>query len=131
MAILRNYSLAWMWAFLILVLCIIPGSDLPSWKWAHLISLDKFAHAVMFGILTIFIYRGFLLQYPQSGKRSVHIAAALIISTVYGVATEVMQGTMLADRIADPMDQLANMVGIALAWFVIARKMWTKYYVPD
>ncbi len=127
---LRNFWIAWSWGLLILILCLIPGKDLPSWGWADVVSLDKFVHAGMFGLLSIFIYRGFLVQYPEASKRSNHIAGALIISALYGVATEVMQGTLLTDRIADPMDQLANIVGIALAWYVITKKMWTKYYVP-
>lgn len=127
---LRNYWLAYGWAILILILCLIPGKDLPQWSWADLLSLDKPAHAVLFGLLAMFIYLGFLRQHGLNQGRSRGVALALIISTLFGVATEVMQGTLLTDRVADPLDQLANMVGIGLAWYVIAKRIGSKYWLP-
>ena len=130
MPFLRHFWPALAWALLILVLCIIPGQDLPQWGWADLFNLDKWVHAGMFGLLALFIYGGFLRQYGQTMKRSSYVALALTISTLYGVATEIIQGTLLNGRIADPMDQLANMVGIGVAWVVISKNIGACLYAP-
>ena len=130
MAHLRSYWLAYAWALVILILCLIPGKDLPQWSWADMLSLDKPAHAVLFGLLALCIYLGFLRQHGKKASRSKGVALALVVSTVYGVATEIMQGTLLTDRVADPLDQLANMVGIGATWFVIVREIGAKYWMP-
>jgi len=109
---------------------LIPGKELPQWSWASVFSLDKPVHAFLFGVLALFIYMGFLRQHPKNSTRSKHIALALGISTIYGVATEVMQGTMLTDRYADPFDQLANMLGIGATWIMIAKGIGAKYWQP-
>lgn len=84
----------------------------------------------MFGLLALFIYAGFLRQHGSTVVRSKHVALALIISTLYGAATEVMQGTLLTDRYADPLDQVANMLGVAVAWIMIAKGIGLKYWAP-
>ena len=131
MAIWKHFWLAWLWAILILVLCLIPGKELPQWHWTSMLSLDKPVHALLFGTLALFIYVGFLRQHSNNGIRSKHVALALGISTVYGIATEVMQGTLLTDRFADPYDQLANMVGIGATWIMIAKGIGAKYWRPE
>ena len=131
MSFLRHFWPALAWALLILILCIIPGQELPQWGWTDLINLDKITHAGVFGLLALFIYRGLLLQYGSSVKRSSCVALALIISTLYGVATEVIQGTLVEGRVADPLDQVANMVGIGATWIVIAKGIGGQYIHPS
>lgn len=128
---LRHFWPAIVWAMVILILCLIPGNKLPDWDWTDLLNLDKIGHAFVFGLLALFIYAGSLRQYGSTTKRSSYVALALTISTLYGVATELMQGTLVEGRIADPMDQVANMVGIGAAWVVIIKRIGSRYYAPS
>ena len=98
------------WALLILVLCLLPGSELPSWDWADLISLDKPIHAFLFGVLTLLVVRGMV---PD---RSLHVSTKVRVGSVlvavgYGVAMEVMQELEALGRHGDVPDAIANTTG--------------------
>lgn len=98
------------WALLILALCLLPGSELPSWDWADLISLDKPIHAFLFGVLTLLVVRGMV---PD---RSLHVSTKVLVGSVlvavgYGVAMEVMQELEALGRHGDVPDAIANTTG--------------------
>jgi VanZ family protein len=112
-------------ATLILVLCGIPGKDIPHISFLELLSFDKFVHASIFFLLTLFAIRGCLLS-PQL---VLHRHAKLIAVTsaiVYGGLVEVMQATCFQDRTADIYDFIANSFGCLMAMFFynkLARKL--------
>ena len=53
---------ALLWALLILILCGIPGKDLPDLSFWESLSFDKIFHFILFFILVIFMIRGFKNQ---------------------------------------------------------------------
>ena len=107
---LRAWWPALTWAALILVLCLLPGSELPSWDWADLISLDKPIHALLFGVLTVLVVRGMVPDRSVQVSPKVLIAAVLM-AVGYGVATEVMQELEALGRHGDVPDAIANALG--------------------
>lgn len=119
---LKQLRWAFLWALLILVLCLMPGKDVPHWDWADLFNLDKPVHATLFGILTFLLARAFSRD-ARFGWLHVHAAGgAVLVAVVYGVLTEVMQGVMMMDRTADINDAIANTVGALVAFWYFNKR---------
>lgn len=118
MTALRSLRWALLWALLILVLCLIPGSDLPQWSWADLLNVDKLVHALMFAVLVVLIVRG-LRERPASATGLGPILVAVLFAIPYGGALELMQGGLLTDRVADLGDFIANTIGCGLGWIFL------------
>ena len=96
----RHLRLALLWALLILALCLMPGQDLPQWRWADLLSLDKWVHAGMFAVLVVLLVLGLKRQYGPAWARSKGLWTAAIVCILYGVALELMQGLLMQGRTA-------------------------------
>jgi VanZ family protein len=90
------------WALLTAVLLLLPPSP-DSSGWLDLPGADKLLHAGAFGLLALLLER--------ATRRP---ALALLVATLYGVATELLQLAVVG-RSADPFDALADLAGAALA----------------
>lgn len=116
--VLKPLRAALGWALLILVLCLLPGSALPSWQWADLISLDKLIHALIFGTLMVLLTNGFLGQEETTFLYRNAVPAALVITIAYGCTMELLQQIPELGRRGDWLDVIANTIGAlgALGW---------------
>lgn len=121
MTFLRNFGWTLLWALVILVLCLLPGKDLPSFWWTEILSIDKFVHAGVFAVLVWLLLRSLRLRTPDLPLRSREVRIALALCIAYGGALEIMQGAFLPDRFADLMDFLANALGCWLSWWWMKR----------
>ena len=94
---------------ILLILCLLPSRDLPDTGTG-----DRFEHTAAWFVLTI---TGYLL----APNRKLAIPA---FALAYGGAIEVLQGTVGTGRHSDPLDFVADSVGVALAVavFLIARR---------
>mgnify|MGYP001556796227 CR=1 FL=1 len=101
-----------LWAVVILVLTLMPGSDVPAWPWAEAVQLDKFVHAGLFGVQTILLGRAVV---PGGRIRSVFIIA-MVASIAYGGGIEILQGLMGLGRDPDIADFAADSVGALLGY---------------
>ncbi|MCW3104875.1 MAG: putative integral rane protein [Bacteroidetes bacterium] len=110
-----------LWALVILILCGIPGRDIPHISFLELLSFDKFVHAGIFFVLLLLTVRGFVLQdsYPVLKERAKLMAAIICIS--YGGLLEIMQATVFEERSADVFDFIANSFGCLLGTLVYGR----------
>lgn len=95
------------WALFILWVSVIPAADLPS---LSLWEADKFAHAAVYLLLTIFVSMALK-------KYSVSITAGLCL--LYGIILEIIQGQFLPSRTFDYYDIIANTFGCISGIFVI------------
>jgi VanZ family protein len=114
------------WAIVILILCGIPGRDIPHISFLELLSFDKWVHAGIFFILVILLVRGFRLQKRAAyfRRQATFLAAGLAIP--YGGLLEIMQGAFFSERSADFYDFVANSFGCFMAIFLypfIAKKI--------
>jgi VanZ family protein len=90
------------WAFFILILCLLPGKDLPQ---TTIWQFDKMVHFSFYYLLFFLLNRGLT-------RSNINIQAALlVICFLYGLAIEYMQGAWLKDRYFDIFDAIANGVG--------------------
>lgn len=107
-----------LWALFILILCGIPGKDIPHISFLELLSFDKFVHASIFYILISLTIRGFLLQTNYNFLINHAKNTALYICVAYGGLLEVMQGTFFSERSADVYDFIANSFGSIVGFIV-------------
>jgi VanZ family protein len=113
------------WALLIFVLCLTPGAALPTWHWADLLSVDKLVHALIFGVLVVFLGQGFQQQEEGSALVRHALAVAVVLGVAYGGAMELMQQVPGLGRRGDWMDVIANTFGSIVAFFSL-RWWWSR-----
>lgn len=103
-----------LWALFILVLCGIPGSDIPHISFLELLSFDKFVHAGVFFVLILLTVRGSALQTRFSflSKYSYLISGSLCV--LYGGILELLQEAVFEERSADLYDFIANAFGVLI-----------------
>jgi VanZ family protein len=95
---------------ILMVLCLLPTRDLPDPGTG-----DRFEHTAAWFVLT-------LTGYVLAPNRLIAIPA---FAAAYGVFIEVLQGLAPTGRHSDPLDFVADSVGIALAilLFLAARRL--------
>ena len=94
--------LAALWSLVILTVCSVPGQAVPFELLP--ISFDKLVHAGLFAVF------GALWLRARPGKGW----AIFLAGTGFGIGIELWQGTALIGRSPDPLDALADAVGLAL-----------------
>ena len=99
------------WAALIAFLCLTPATTLPTWEWADLLSVDKFVHAVMFGVLTWLLARGLRRRSTNALSDGRLLLVAGAASFFYGASMEVLQQIPGLGRQGDWVDLTANTIG--------------------
>jgi glycopeptide antibiotics resistance protein len=108
---LKHCKWAVIWALTILILCGIPGRDIPHISFLEILNFDKFVHAGIFFVLVLLTIRGFLLQTTCIKLRKSAKLAALALCVIYGGSLEIMQGMLCEGRTADVFDFVANSFG--------------------
>jgi len=117
---LLKYNLpAILWALLILILCGIPGKDLPDLTLFENLSFDKIFHLILFIIFIFLLIRGFKNLPGDLFFRKYALITAFFIAVAYGALTEILQSTVFVDRKGNIFDFFANFTGslIGLALF--------------
>ena len=77
-----------LWSLLILVLCLLPGKDLPT---VDIINFDKLAHFSIYLLLAVMMYYGWKKQDSFIALHHKTAIKILIITSAYGFAVEIMQ----------------------------------------
>ena len=112
-----------LWALLILVLCGIPGRDIPHISFLELLSFDKFVHAGIFFVLIVLTIRGFLLQTTFNKIQHSPKTISFLICVAYGGALELLQDVVFEERSADIYDFIANSFGCIIGLLLY---QWTE-----
>ena len=112
---LKHTKWALLWALLILILCGIPGRDIPHISFLELLSFDKFVHAGIFFVFLLLTVKGFSVQTSFEKLHNSPKTIAFFICVAYGGLMEIMQGTVFEERSADIYDFIANSFGCCIA----------------
>ncbi|WMJ71429.1 VanZ family protein [Stenotrophomonas sp. 24(2023)] len=99
-------TLWWLAVLVVIVVCLIPPPPIPVPE-----NGDKVEH-----FLAYFILAGSAVQLYRRGRPLAWVGVGLVLM---GIGIEFAQGALTADRVADPMDALANGIGV-LAGLAIA-----------
>ncbi|GAA4800170.1 VanZ family protein [Litoribaculum gwangyangense] len=73
---------------------------------------DKIFHFLAYGLLTFLWYQAFLQSFKFKIKRAIY--SAVILSVIFGIIIEVLQGTITVVRAMDVYDAVANTLGALL-----------------
>ncbi len=108
---LKHNKWSLLWALIILILCGIPGRDIPHISFLEILSFDKFVHAGIFFVLILLTIREFLVQSNFIKLQRSAKLIAFIVCVIYGGLLEIMQATLFEERSADLFDFAANSLG--------------------
>ena len=93
----------WLLAIAVVIgVCLMPGADLPPVPR----NIDKIEHALAF-----FVLAASAVQLFNPGRALLAAAVGLVL---LGVGIEFAQAAFTVDRSADPLDALADSVGVLL-----------------
>ena len=111
-----------------MILCGIPGYDIPALTFLEWLRPDKVVHLVMFGVLSFLLLRGFNRQerFPFLNKNA--SVLAVVISATYGGITEILQEYVFIHRTGDIRDEMANTVGALMGLWVYRRTLLKKSF---
>lgn len=104
-----------LWTLLILVLCLMPGRDLPS---VSIFEIDKVAHFGIYLILSLLMYYGWRKQNSFLSLHKNTMVKILILTSSYGFAVEIMQELFTTDRHFELLDALVNSIGAVAGSFL-------------
>lgn len=108
-----------------MLLCGLPGQDLPNIDFWEIDIEDKIAHLGVFGILGFLMVYGFLRKNSQKNISPGQIFLLIIVASAYGALTEILQGWLFPSRFASLSDFIADAVG-AILGIVIAKMLLVK-----
>ncbi len=121
---------ALLWALFILIICGIPGDQLPRLDFLDWLRPDKLVHLFIFGLLCYLLISGFLKQDAISFLKSNPKFWAIIFSVVYGVIIEILQEYLFIHRTGDIRDAIADAIGAFIGlWcfnFVMKKRLSRK-----
>ena len=121
MVLYRFKLLAFAWLFIISFLFFLPGSALPKQNWFAAMHLDKWVHVGLFAILSLLCCAGF----GNNAYR--RLALIFVVTVLYGLLVEIIQGAWVPNRSFDLFDLLADAGG---SFFGIAVWGWGKKNKP-
>lgn len=95
-------GLWWLAITLVIVVCLLPGQDLPQVPGGF----DKVEHLVAFALLAMAAVQLY------AGRRALVVAALALVAL--GIAIEFAQGALTSTRSMDPWDAVADACGVLL-----------------
>lgn len=113
----RRFSRSILWAVIILVLCTIPGKDIPEPDFLRWLKADKLTHIFLFGTLA------YLLLLDASSIPGKKLTFILIVITIaYGGLIELLQSIPIVQRDSDIRDAAANAIGAIFGWWLYRKR---------
>ncbi|MBC9911281.1 VanZ family protein [Chitinophaga varians] len=116
MKIWKYYIPATAWIILILIVCTLPGKDIPSNSFFEKVHFDKFVHFCLFGGIVFFLSLGVYWQRKQLSSRTLFLF--VVLAAVYGFLIEVIQKYWAIGRSFDMYDVAADTLGAIAGVFV-------------
>ncbi|MDP4663643.1 MAG: VanZ family protein [Salibacteraceae bacterium] len=110
---LRHNFLGISWAIFILILCGLPGEQFQK---SYITNADKVIHTFLFAVLFFLLSVGFIKQRTFPYLRIKTLSKVLIISMLYGLVTEVLQGAVFIGRSIDLFDAIFNGFGCLVGY---------------
>lgn len=114
---LRYNYLGILWAWVILFVCSIPPSEVPSFQpFPH---FDKTIHFYMFAQFSFLLVVGFRKQYTFKTIQRFPFKNAFYMALLYGILIEILQFFVFSGRNFDVMDIAANFLGTIFGIFLV------------
>ena len=107
------------WTLLTIVVCLMPGNNLPGSSFLSFIGVDKLIHATLYLVLMLLVGKGLAKYFRSSYSRNRIIVIAFLYCLFLGVGIEFMQSVFVAGRLGDIFDVLANVIGSSIGILVM------------
>ena len=119
---IRHTWPALLWAVMVMVLCGLPGEQIPELTFLEWLRPDKIVHLLLFGVQSYLLCKGLKLQttFPSMARHAIFLA--LSFSIVYGAVVEVLQDAIFINRNGDIRDAIANAIGAFLGVWLYKRR---------
>lgn len=125
--------LSFIWAVVILWLCLSPSSNFPRLKIPH---LDKIVHFAFYFIFALLIFFGWKKQHYFPALHRNILVKILFVAVSYGIAVEIVQHFFTTDRHFEFADILVNATGAFagcavsryFSWKVVCKKFNGKSF---
>ena len=118
---MKYYIPAFVWAAFILFATIANVSTLESLQLRDLFAYDKPIHMFLFGT------QAYLLMYAWYKTRGLQHTTVLyicLVSILYGVLTECLQGFLTTTRSFDYLDMIGDTAGVVVVY--VGYRFWRK-----
>lgn len=121
----RRYPLSFLLAFAIVLLSLLPVPDVRVTVEVPL--MDKWAHMVMYGVLTLVIWLEYIKAHRQMRGRRLLLLAFLAPIAMGGVL-ELMQAYLTTCRSGEWLDFVANSIGavVGAGCGLLASRLWER-----
>ena len=118
------------WFFIIALLTLMPGNDLPEVGWLDSIkNFDKIVHAGLFGGLTFLLCWPYFSSPLPFQKKTNFFTRVALAASVWGLTVEFLQKYYIRGRDFDLLDWAADSAGIIISlWIcrIIIRRRFSK-----
>ncbi|MBU0697592.1 MAG: VanZ family protein [Bacteroidetes bacterium] len=104
------------WSILVLILCFLPGSDLPEAS-RFFPGFDKVVHLGFFFVLAVLLFFGKIRQQNSYDYRILTIIKITLICVTLGGGIELLQWKVFTYRDGDWWDFFVDMVGYGMGVF--------------
>ncbi|MFD2822215.1 VanZ family protein [Lacinutrix iliipiscaria] len=94
------------------ILAVLSLIHISGLKEINYSNTDKIFHFIAYSALAWFWFKALYYKFNKTFNASLLIAA--IISIIFGIIIEVLQGTLTSTRVAENNDILANTLGVCL-----------------
>ncbi len=123
----RRYPLSFLLAFAIVLLSLLPVPDVRMTVEVPL--MDKWAHMVMYGVLTLVIWLEYIKAHRQMRGRRLLLLAFLAPIAMGGVL-ELMQAYLTTCRSGEWLDFVANSIGavVGAGCGLLASRLWERSF---
>jgi len=105
-----------LWTGLVLILCNLPSSDLPSSE-KFFEGFDKMCHLGFFYVLAVLLLYGKIKQQRSYEYSWLTIIKIILLTAFIGGGIEILQWKVFTYRSAEWWDFFSDMVGVGMAVF--------------
>lgn len=106
------------WFFIVGMLTLMPGKEVPEVRWLNIPQLDKLVHIAMFGGLTLFFCLPYLKSNLTSKQKTTIFIRISLSMVIWGLIIEVIQEFFVAGRGFEWLDLVADSLGVLIAFWV-------------
>ena len=111
------------WTLLILLVCLMPGDNLPSSSFLSFKGADKVIHSTLYLVLIILVGSGLVNYFHSSYSRNRIFVIAFLYCLFLGVGIEFIQSVFVAGRVGDIFDVLANGIGASVGVIILITQL--------
>lgn len=114
---MKHYRWVFLWAVIVLVLCLMPTDRAGVDRISLFEGADKLVHTGFFFIFSVLLYDASMRTRSNARPSWGVLLQVVLISTLFALLTEFLQWRFFTYRAAEMWDLVANLIGIGMGTF--------------